>query len=111
MSAANFSRRDVDYCSAKITPRLAYVFAEGDEAFPAELAGATITRIGSPEDPKLIEGGGLVIDFVPQGATTTRRLVLGFTELGMWIEYVGDASISWGPGSDSISNASLDGNK
>jgi hypothetical protein len=36
-----------------------------------------------------IEGGGLVIDYLPEGHTDPVRLVLAFNDLGMWIEGTG----------------------
>ena len=57
---------------------------EGAEVMAA-LVGATIIRIGTT-DPGLVEGGGLIIDHLSTGSATPHRLVLGFSERGMWIE-------------------------
>lgn len=48
------------------------------------LTGATILRIGTSPDLK-VEGGGLVIEY-RSAAGLDRLLVLGCSELGMWIE-------------------------
>jgi hypothetical protein len=53
------------------------------------LRGAKIIACGAPADPNAVEGGGLVIDFIPEGDTDPRRVVFAFTELGMWVEYSG----------------------
>ena len=37
-----------------------------------------------------IEAAGLVIDYMPRGATSPRRVALGFNEQGMWVEYQGE---------------------
>ena len=37
-----------------------------------------------------IETAGLIIDYVPNGSSTARRVALGFNELGMGITYQGD---------------------
>jgi|SRR6185312_2192297 len=51
----------------------------------ASLAGAEIIQIGTTT-PGLIEGGGLIIDYRrPDGCR--ERLVLAFSERGMWVEY------------------------
>lgn len=50
----------------------------------ARLVGAEIVRIGTTT-PGLIEGGGLIIDYRrPDGCQ--ERIVLAFSERGMWIE-------------------------
>jgi len=56
---------------------------------PAELVGATIVAIGTPDDDDLVEGGGLVIDYIPAGYLESRRIVFAISELGMVLEYVG----------------------
>ena len=61
-----------------------------DRPFPKDIIGARVVRVATPEDSSLIEGGGLVIDYVPAYETRVVRLVLGFTELGMWIQFCGD---------------------
>ena len=50
----------------------------------ARLKGARIIQIGTTT-PGLVEGGGLVIDYCHQGQLP-ERLVLAFSELGMWVE-------------------------
>lgn len=55
----------------------------GEDAF-RRLAGARIVKIGASSDRK-IEGGGLILDY--ELNAQKHRLVLAFTELGMWIEY------------------------
>jgi hypothetical protein len=67
-------------CASKLQAR------EG--ARQRRLAGATIRRIGSPEE-KGIEGGGLILDYRRPGDHVVRRVVFGFTELGMWVEWEG----------------------
>jgi hypothetical protein len=54
--------------------------------FPAGMVGATIVGIGTLPHEADVEGGGLVIDYLEAGSNQAKRLVLGFTELGMWIE-------------------------
>ena len=52
-----------------------------------QLKGATIFNIGFVEkDQKKLEGG-LAIDYYDFGEI--KRIILGFTELGMWIEWHG----------------------
>lgn len=59
------------------------------------LAGARIIECGAPDDDDAkIEGGGLIIDFVPAGAAEPRRVVFGFNESGMWVEYDGPLNLS-----------------
>ncbi len=61
---------------------------EGGEPLLARLKGATIIRIGAPEDAE-VDGGGFVIDYRPAGSAQDWRLVFGFHEGGMWVEYDG----------------------
>jgi hypothetical protein len=53
---------------------------------PSRLRGATIVDIGAAPVEMEIEGGGLVIDYRAAESSKIQRLVLAFTELGMWIE-------------------------
>jgi hypothetical protein len=59
---------------------------EGAEDLFRRLRGATIERIGGTDDDASIEGGGLVIDYVTAGGLGG-RVVFGFNENGMWVEY------------------------
>ena len=54
--------------------------------------GSKIVRFGGLSDPYLgkphsVESGGLVVDYIPEGASEPRRVVFGFNELGMWREF------------------------
>lgn len=52
---------------------------------PDDLTGATIVRFGTiPGDD--VEGGGLVIDYMPIGSGEAKRIVFGFNDEGMWVE-------------------------
>jgi hypothetical protein len=54
---------------------------------PKAMRRARIVEIGMPADDDVnIEGGGLVIGFIPAGATAPRRVVLAFNECRMWVE-------------------------
>jgi hypothetical protein len=59
-----------------------------EDAQLRQLRGATIVRIGSTNDAK-IEGGGLLIDYVPANDTRVRRAVFAFNDLGLWMEWTG----------------------
>ena len=59
---------------------------KGDE-LPVGIIGSTIRNMGTIPNKDLIEGGGLVIDYVPAGSSDSKRVVLGFNELAMWIEF------------------------
>ena len=61
---------------------------EGGEAVLQRMIGATIVRIGAPDDADL-DGGGLVIDYRPAGSTEVWRAVLAFHEAGMWVVHDG----------------------
>jgi hypothetical protein len=58
------------------------------------LAGARIIRAGAPVTDKPVEGGGLVIDYVRDGDDQVRRLVFGFNDEGMWVEYEGLSTLA-----------------
>ena len=53
------------------------------------LKGAKIVACGAPVDPNAVEGGGFIIDFIPEDSDAVRRVVFAFTELGMWVEFYG----------------------
>jgi hypothetical protein len=58
---------------------------EEGELVPTELIGSTIVSFGAAPSGE-IEGGGLLVKFIPHGEATAREIVFGFNELGMWIE-------------------------
>jgi hypothetical protein len=83
--------------NAEIIPRLApSCGAQDGDAIPEEIVGSTILGFGTinryllPESVSPVEVAGLVIDYLPCGGEATRRVVFGFTELGMWVEYQGE---------------------
>jgi len=51
-----------------------------------DLLGAKIVDIGFH---KKAREGGFAIDYIKQNETITKRIVLGFTELGMWTYWQG----------------------
>jgi len=63
------------------------------DTLPDDLKGATIINFGTAEGLEA-EGGGLIIDYLPpyhrgsisEGPPNPMRLILAFTELGMWVE-------------------------
>jgi hypothetical protein len=80
----------LDYSKGKIIQSFGE-FGESDK-IPKELYGAKIINFGTLDvsdqmgdygQPEQLEGG-LCIDYQPPKGKV-RRLVLGFTELGMWV--------------------------
>ena len=57
----------------------------GNEYVPEELNGATIKFVGTFENQDLIQGGGLVIDYVPSNQKESKRIILEFTSNAMWV--------------------------
>ena len=53
---------------------------------PDGFVGSTIVRAGGVPIEGAVEGGGLIIDFIPAGSIDSRRVILGFNEVGMWVE-------------------------
>ena len=62
---------------------------QNGEKLPADLAGARIIQIGMAGDGQKFAGGGLVIDYEVDGCPGIRRVVLGFNDLGMWVQAFG----------------------
>lgn len=57
------------------------------------ICGSKIVSFGAPASHAVgsqLEGGGLIIDFVPEGSEQVTRVVLAFNECGMWVEYYGN---------------------
>ena len=82
-----FSRLDYkNHMQTAPTPKCGDYFdpKKGDD-LPPDLFGATIVRIGSPVSERVIEGGGLAIEYTPNGSNERKLLVLEFNELGMWV--------------------------
>lgn len=71
---------------AKIIERMPCIFRSDEHRpFPADMAGAKLIAIGTVEDRRAVEGGGLLIDYQPVGSTDVKRIVLAFTEEAMWL--------------------------
>lgn len=68
---------------SKILLRLPSIFQDGEE-LPLNLLGATILRIGTTNSDD--ESGDFVIDYQTKDQSETWRLILLFTDRGMWIE-------------------------
>jgi hypothetical protein len=79
-------RRDLS--AAAVIPRLPDAFdsARRGDAIPPDIIGATILSFGAAPSELHLEGGGLIVDYIPKGATEANRLVLAFNDCGMWIE-------------------------
>lgn len=58
----------------------------GDE-IPEGLIGAKIIRFGTPIDGSY-EGGGLLIEYLPVGATNSKCAIFESNETGMWVGLV-----------------------
>lgn len=71
---------------APVLPKFPHLF-DRNESVPADLVGATIVQVGTYKDGSLVEGGGLVIDYIPVGESQTMRLSLALNDLAMWIVY------------------------
>jgi hypothetical protein len=74
-----------DRAAYQIIPNLPdYFHPESGDKFPADLIGAEIVRLGTTKEAH-VEGGGLVIDYKPNGSQKIQRLHLAFNDLGVWI--------------------------
>jgi len=79
-----------DFSTVEVVPCLPAIFPSGQgRPFPADLIGATILRIGTVSRERAVEGGGLVIDYRKPGGKTARRIILAFSEVGMWVAHQG----------------------
>ncbi len=83
--------------NAAIIPQLAPPHCLDEwQALPEGIVGSTVLGFGTIAWDELselttpIEAAGLVIDYMPRGATSARRVALGFSEQGMWVEYQGE---------------------
>ena len=76
-----------DLLVATIIPRLPDWIdsARRGGTFPPDIIGATIADFGAAPAECGLEGGGLIIDYIPRGESERKRLVLAFNELGMWV--------------------------
>ena len=81
---------DVDYRALTVVGALplARFYPEGASELFDHMTGARILAIGGPAEGD-IEGGGLVLDYVPAGADNPHRAVFAFNESGMWVEFDG----------------------
>ena len=59
---------------------------EWGERVPRELIGARIVRFGGGAPEHRLEGGGLLIDFIPKGKRAVRQIVFYLNSSGMWVE-------------------------
>jgi hypothetical protein len=94
MTSMSMSSLDSILAQAEIIPKLA-PSTDGD-AIPDGIVGATILGFGTIAWDELYDHGspialgGLVIDYAPNDGSPPRRVSLGFSELGMWVEFFGD---------------------
>lgn len=81
-----------DFANASVIPRLPdwRDSERRGEPLPPDLVGARIVRFGAAPKRFDLEGGGLIIDYIPKGRRGAKRLVLAFNELGMWRVGVAD---------------------
>lgn len=75
-----------DFASAEVLARLPDFFhRERGDQIPSDLIGAKVIHFGAAPSGCDLEGGGLIIDYIPDNSSYTHRLVLAFNELGMWV--------------------------
>lgn len=80
------SRGDI-LAHAGIVPKLARS-TDGDD-IPEGIVGATILGFGTIAWEEL-DDVCLVIEYAPCDGSPPRRVSLGFSELGMWVEHLGE---------------------
>ena len=81
-------KKNVDLATWKIIPGLPPADIEEPDPIIQELVGSTIVAFGDISDfPGRNIEGGLAIDYIKPCESVPRRVVFGFTELGMWVEY------------------------
>ncbi len=80
----------VDLSKVKIANLLGDCFnwKRGKE-LPEGIIGSTILNFGTIPEYGAVEGGGLVIEYKRSDTGQSKRVVLGFNELGMWIDFLG----------------------
>jgi hypothetical protein len=83
--------------SVQVIPRLPNCYHPQDgEQLPPRLLGAKVVRVGTIDRgiaesvTPCLEGGGLVIDYMPENSGHLLRTVLAFNELAMWVVYSGE---------------------
>jgi hypothetical protein len=77
----------LDYLALRICDTLPDRRGAGlGDAVPSKLIGAEIIGFGAASNAR-IEGGGLIIDYRPQGSAIVHRLVFALNDAGMWVEY------------------------
>lgn len=69
---------------------------QGGEELLHSMAGASIVQIGSTDEDG-IEGGGLIIDYMPWGTSEVKRVVFAFNECGLWVEWEGSVRLASSP--------------
>lgn len=69
-------------------PKLPSIFGRHD-GIPDGIEGSTIVRFGTIPGTD-IDGGGLVIDYLPREAKGMKRAIFAMSEEGMWVHSVED---------------------
>jgi hypothetical protein len=81
--------KDVDLLALQVSAHMPSASDPfGGDAVPQLLVGSTIVGFGAPIPCDNLEGGGLIIDCIPAGESKIVRIVLEFTELGMWVRSI-----------------------
>ena len=81
-------RAPADPLTAAVIPRLPAWLDSARRrgaTFPPDIIGAVVIAFGAAPPECDLEGGGLIIDYLPKEKTEPKRLVLAFNELGMWL--------------------------
>jgi hypothetical protein len=80
-----------DYASLEVIQNLPQYFRphDGDDV-PLDLIGATIVHVGTFKEPRIVHGGGLVIDYLPAKGNQVKRVVLASADTGSWVAFQGN---------------------
>lgn len=80
-------KRKKSYAKLKLSPSQGGLGGEQDMSSSFKcLDGATIVTTGFLSE---VPEGGFAIDYKAKGSNELRRIILGYTELGLWVEWEG----------------------
>jgi hypothetical protein len=80
--------KDINFGTLEVLDLLPNYYRPQDGAdIPEGLIGAQIVSFGAADPEANLDGGGLIIDYIPKDRTDVMRAVFKFTELGMWMVY------------------------
>jgi hypothetical protein len=79
-------RRDRPISAIRILSQNLFACRRGGWS-PKNKSTLTTFLVGASPPEANIEGGGLILDFIPKGGSAVKRIIFGFNDVALWVEF------------------------